>query len=140
MNLTTEQNKIAVIRFNKEFIEQGNMQSFTELVSSEVVNHAAPAGAPAGPESMIHFLQHILRKGFPDVKVEILDQIAEGDKVTTRKILRGRHTGEFMGIAPSGKEVAIHVIDIIRLRNGQYIEHWGMSNLVEVLGQLSSSN
>ena len=57
---TTEQNKAAVIRFNKEFIEAGNMETFAELVSNDLINHSAPAGAPNGPESMVYFIQGIL--------------------------------------------------------------------------------
>ena len=96
MQTTTEQNKSVVRRFNKEVIEKGNMASFNELVSADVINHAAPPGAPNGPESMSHFLFDILRKGFPDVRVEILDQVAEHDKVTSRKVLQATHTGDFM--------------------------------------------
>src|SRR5882724_8862957 len=120
MNAKTEQNKAVVIRFNKEVIEQGNRASFKELVADNVVNHAAPPGAPSGPESMTYFILDVLRIGFPDIKVEIFDQVAEGDKVTTRKALHATHTGEFMGIAPTKKKVVIHVIDIIRLRDGKY--------------------
>jgi predicted ester cyclase len=137
MSITTEKNKEIVLRFNRDVLEQGKIESFHELVASNVINHAAPEGAPNGPESMTHFLFGILRTGFPDITVEILDQIAEGDKVTTRKILRGTHTGDFMGISPSHKKVAIKVIDIIRLHGGQYAEHWGMSNLSDVTRELS---
>jgi predicted ester cyclase len=132
MLFTTEKNKAIVLRFNQEVIEQGNIDSFHELVSPEVINHAAPEGMPNGPESMQHFLFHVLRRGIPDVKVEILDQVAEGDRVTTRKVLHGTHTGEFMGIPPSNKKVAIQVIDIIRLDQGRYMEHWGISNIPDV--------
>ena len=134
---TTALNKAAVIRFNKEFIEGGNMETFHQLVSSELINHSAPAGGPNGPESMVYFIVGILKKGFPDLTVEILDQVAEGDKVTTRKTFRGTHTDDFMGIPPSHKKVAINVIDIIRLKDGKYAEHWGSSNLAEVMAELS---
>jgi predicted SnoaL-like aldol condensation-catalyzing enzyme len=137
MQSTIEQNKAAVVRFNKEFIEQGNMNSFKELVADDVINHAAPPGAPNGPESMIHFILNILRNGFSDIKIDILDQVAEGDKVTTRKAIHAVHTGEFMGVSASNKKVTIHVIDIIRLRNGQYIEHWGLSNIPQVIAEIS---
>jgi predicted ester cyclase len=136
MQNTAEQNKQVVVRFNKEFIEQGNMESFLELVAPDVINHAAPTGSPAGPGGMIHFLQNILKQGFPDLTVEILDQVAERDLVTSRKALHATHTGIFMGIPPSGKRVTINVIDIIRLRNGQYVEHWGMSNLSDIIAEL----
>jgi steroid delta-isomerase-like uncharacterized protein len=137
MNSKTEQNKAIVRRFNYEFIERGNMDSFKELVADDVYNHSAPAGGPTGPESMIYFIKEVLRKGFPDIKAEIFDQVAEGDRVTTRKALHATHTGEFMGIPPSNKKVTIHVIDIIRLRDGKYVEHWGISNLPEVIAEIT---
>jgi len=137
MPSTTEKNKEIVIRFNKEVIEQGRIESFNELVAGNVINHAAPEGAPNGPESMIHFLLHVLRAGFPEITVEISDQVAEGDKVTTRKMLHGTHTGNFMGIPPSNKKVTIKVIDIIRLHDGKYAEHWGMSNIPDIIQELS---
>lgn len=139
MQTTIEQNKKAVLRFNKEFIEQGNLKSFHELVAADVINHSAPPGSSQGPDGMLYFLQNILRKAFPDMKVEILDQIAEGDRVTTRKAIHATHFGEFMGVPASQKRVTINVIDIIRLRNGQYVEHWGISNLAEIISQVSSN-
>ncbi len=137
MQFTTEYNKTTVVRFNKEFIEQGDMNSFKELVADDVINHAAPPGMHNGPGSMIYFIIEILRKGFPDIQVEILDQIAEGDKVTTRKAMKATHTGDFMGIPASNKSVIINVIDIIRLRDGKYVEHWGMSNLADIIKEIS---
>ena len=137
MLFTTEKNKEIVLRFNKEVVEQGNVDTFYELVSPNVINHAAPEGAPNGPESMHHFILQVLRTGFPDIKVEILDQVAEGDRVTTRKVFHATHTGQFMGIPPSNKRVAIHVIDIIRLHQGMYAEHWGISNIPDVIREIS---
>ena len=139
MQFTTEQNKQIVVRFNKEYIELGNTKSFEELVAPDVVNHSAPPGTSQGPDGMIHFLQNVLRTGFPDLTVEILDQVAEGDLVTTRKSIHATHSGDFMGIPPTGKRVTINVIDMIRLRKGKYVEHWGISNISDVIARLSFS-
>jgi predicted ester cyclase len=136
MSYSTEENKEVVRRFNKECIEQGLAGSFEELLDDAVINHAAAPGRPNGKESFSLFLNGILRKGFPDCKVEILSQVAENDLVTTRKKITGTHTGEIMGIAPTNKSVEIQVIDIIRLKDGKYLEHWGQSNFSEVLRQL----
>jgi len=103
-----------------------------------VINRTAPEGSPNGKDGMFYFLEHVLRKGFPDLTVEILDQVAEGDKVTTRKAIRGTHLGEFLGVPASNKAVKIDVIDIVRLEDDQYKEHWAMSNIPELLGQLAS--
>ncbi len=136
--MTTEQNKAIVVRFNKECIEQGNENSFNELLSDNVINHSAPAGTPNGRESFYFFLNGVLRKGFPDLTVEILEQLAEGDLVTTRKRIRATHMGEIFGIAPSNRQVEINVIDIIRIHNGKYAEHWGQSDFGEVLKQIAT--
>ena len=138
MNFTTEQNKAIVVRFNKEFIEQGNINSFNELISDSVINHSAPPGSSTGPDGMMYFLQHILRKGFSDIKVEIFEQVAEKDLVTSRKKITGTHTGEIMGIPVSNKNVTINVIDIIRLKDGKYEEHWGASNFSDVIAEISA--
>ncbi len=137
--MSTEQNKAIVVRFNKEFIEQGNENSFNELLSDSVINHSAPAGMPNGKESFYFFLNNVLRKGFPDLKVEILEQVAEGDLVTTRKRIRATHTGEIFGIPPGNKQVEINIIDIIRIEDGKYAEHWGQSNFEEVLKLISAN-
>lgn len=135
--MSTALNKQIVARFNKEFIEQGNLESFEELLSDKVINHSAPVGMPNGKESFFNFLNHVLRKGFPNLKVEILGQIAEKDLVTTRKRITATHTGEILGIPASNKEVEINIIDMIRVQDGKYVEHWGQSNFEEVLKQIS---
>ncbi len=138
MKYTTEQNKAIVRRFNIEFIEQGNMASFAALVADDVINHSAPEGAPNGPESMVYFIIEILRKGFSDIKVDILDQVAEGDRVTTRKAIHALHSGEFMGHQASNKKVTIKVIDIIRLHNGKYAEHWGVADFFSLMNEIAA--
>ena len=139
METQVEKNKAVVKRFNKEVLQEGNVKSFAELLADDVVNHSAPPGSPTGPASMSYFIFDMLRKGFSEIEVEIFDQVAEGDRVTTRKAIRGVHSGNFMGIPATGKKVTIHVIDIIRLRDGKYVEHWGSSNMSDVLKKLSEN-
>ncbi|MBK9250160.1 MAG: ester cyclase [Ignavibacteria bacterium] len=123
--MTTEQNKAIVTRVNKEFIEGGNMNTFHEIFAPNFINYTAPAGTPNGPDGVLYFFNHLLKPAFPDLKVVIHDQIAEGDKVTTRKSFHATHKGEFFGVAPTNKQVVMEVIDIIELHNGKYISHWG---------------
>jgi predicted ester cyclase len=134
---TTEKNKEIVRRFNKEGVENGNEKVFDELLSKEFLDRSAPPGTPTGPEGIVYFITKILRPAIPDIAVEIHDQIAEGDKVTTRKTFHGTHQGTFVGIPATGRRVSIDVVDIVRLRDGQYVEHWVASNFSEVLAQLS---
>ena len=120
-----EKNKAVVIRFNKEFIEKGDLQAFEEIVASDFVNRSAFAiGASPGRDGVRDYIVDVLHKALSDINVEIYEQIAEGDTVVTRKAVTGIQTGEFLGQPASGKRVAMYLIDIVKLRNGQYSEHW----------------
>jgi predicted ester cyclase len=80
--------------------------------------------------------ENVLRPALADLTVEIHDQVAEGDRVTTRKTIRGTHRGELFGIPATNRSVAIQVIDIVRVKDGRYAEHWGANNLAAVLSDL----
>jgi predicted SnoaL-like aldol condensation-catalyzing enzyme len=133
-------NKTVVLRFNKEVIEEGNLESFKELMDDNFINHSAPPGMDNGPQGMINTFNNVLRVAFPDIKVIIYDQIAEGDKITTRKAITGTHTGPLLGIPPTNQKVTINVIDIVRVKDGKYIEHWGLNTLPLLLAQLSKKD
>lgn len=133
----TQKNKAVVLRFNKEVIEEGNLQSFEDLMEQDFINHSAPEGADNGPGGMIYTFNTILRPALSNLKVIIYSQVAENDLVTTRKSITGTHTGHFLGIAPTGKDVSIDVIDIVKIRNGKYFEHWGLNTLPAVLAKLA---
>lgn len=136
----SEQNKAAVRRFNQQVIAQGDRQAFDQLVAENFVNHSAQPNGANGREALWHTFDRILRPALSDLQVEIHQQIAEGDWVTTRKTLTGLHSGMLMGIAPTGSAVAIEVMDMVRIENGQYVEHWGINTLAQVVNQLRSSS
>ncbi|WP_205529523.1 ester cyclase [Taibaiella koreensis] len=133
--MTITDNKQVVLRFNKEFIEGGNTAILDEIVAPDFTNHTAVPGVPKDVSGLIQFIG-MLRTGFPDLRVDILDQVGEGDLVASRKVLRGTHLGNIMGHAPTGKEVIMNVMDFVRLRDGQYVDHWGRNDVMQVIGQL----
>lgn len=134
MNLSP--NKEIVIRFNKEVIEQGNVDSLYEILDEEFINHTPPPNMRNDREGILFNLIHVLRPAFSELRVEIYDQLEEGNKVTTRKSIFGVHTGEIMGVSPTLKKIKIDVIDIVHLRNNKYLEHWGINTLSNVLAEL----
>jgi steroid delta-isomerase-like uncharacterized protein len=133
---TLSDNKHIVARFNREVIEQGNMQTFNELVAADFINHTAPPGTPNGRDGFAAFFTNVLRPALPDLTVELHDQIAEGDKVVTRKTISGTHKGMFLGVPATGRRIRINVTDIVRISNGQYAEHWGNADLHGALAQM----
>lgn len=132
-------NKAIVRNFNLQVIEQCSREAFEALVAEDFINHSAAPGQPQGREGLWHTFCHVLHPGLSELKVVVLDQVAEDDKVTTRKRLTGVHSGTLLGIAATDREVLIEVIDIVRIRNGQYLEHWGINSLASVLAALRSA-
>ncbi len=82
--METDLNKQIVIKFNKEFFELGNTAITKELLSQTFINHTAPTNSPTDASVMIQFIIGF-HKGFSDIKVQIHEVLAEGDKVSLRK-------------------------------------------------------
>lgn len=133
----SDENKEVVRRFNIEVIQNGSEVAFNALMSPNFINHAAPPGMPHGPESMWNTFEKVLRPALSNLKVVIHDQIAEADKVTTRKTISGIHSGTLLGVPATGRELTISVIDIVRIEGGRYAEHWGLNTLSNVIATLS---
>lgn len=137
--MDTTTNKALVTRYNEEIIEKGDMVILMELLAPDFVNYSALEGMPSDRSGMEYFFSLILHQAFPDIKVNILDMVAEGNKVVTRKELKGSHSGDLFGIAPTGKSVILSVIDILEINDGKIIGHWGENNFATVIKMLSDS-
>ncbi|MET7253201.1 ester cyclase [Dyadobacter fermentans] len=138
MKTMAENNKAVVRRFNQEVIAEGNLESFKELMDEQFVNRSAPESMDNGAAGMLYFFNEILRPAMPDIHVTIHQQVSEGDLVTTRNTISGTQTGVLLGIPATGRVVDIDVIDIVRVKDGRYFEHWGITSLPEVLSQLQN--
>jgi len=128
---TQEKNKQTVTRFNKEFIEKGNLQAFEEIVADDFVNRsAATLNIPAGRDGIKDYIIDVLHIALTDINVQIFDQIAEGDTVVTRKSISGTQVGEFLGRPATNERMVMHAIDIVKLRDGKYTEHWRYGQVI----------
>jgi steroid delta-isomerase-like uncharacterized protein len=76
---------------------------------------------------------------FPDLSATIHEQIAEGDKVWTRKTIHGTQLGPFMGAPPTGKSIVVEVMDVFRIENGKIAEHWGVSDMLGLMQQIGAA-
>ena len=73
---------------------------------------------------------------FPDISHQVQDQLAEGDLVATRILMRGTHQKEMMGIPATGNEIAISAINMVRVDDGKIAEHWVNSDSLGMMMQL----
>jgi predicted ester cyclase len=79
-----------------------------------------------------------LLAAFPDLTAVIHNQIAEGDLVATYKTLYGTHKGEFMGVPPTGKKIALQLMDFFRLADSRIVEHWAVIDFMALMRQLEA--
>jgi predicted SnoaL-like aldol condensation-catalyzing enzyme len=136
MDTHIEANKAVVRRFNREVIEAQNRESFQALLAPDFVNRTARPGVDPGPAGM-RVVFDALHAGLSDLKVTIHRQVAEGDLVTTHKTISGQHTGPLFGVPATQQAVAIDVMDMVRVRDGRYVEHWGVNTISALLAQLA---
>jgi steroid delta-isomerase-like uncharacterized protein len=135
--MEADRNKRVVSRFVEEYQTGADEEAFAQLLASDVVDHSRPPGVAEGAEGVRQQFD-AFRGAFPDFRATILDQVAEGDKVVTRKVFHGTHEGELMGIPPTGRAVEITVIDIVRIAGGQIVEHWNVVDRLGLLQQLGA--
>lgn len=116
----------------------GNWDVIDEAVAPSYVAYDPAAPEPIrGPAGVrANFQQYI--DGFPDGRITVDDQIAEGDKVATRWTGRGTQTGEISGIAPTGKQVTVTGLTISRLEGGMVVEEWTTWDTLGMLVQLGA--
>lgn len=133
--MSVEENKAVVSRFYEELWNNRNLTVADEIIASDCVTHqlqsgALSVGAPRNPEAVKYHISEWLG-GFPDLRFTVEQMIAEGDRVMSQSVMRGTHTGAWLGIAPTGKEVWIRLIVTQRIAGGKIVEDWV---LVEALG------
>jgi predicted ester cyclase len=108
-----------------------------ELFAPGFVSHNMPPELPQGVEGVKAFFG-MFRDAFPDVEVAIDEVVADGDRAAVATTTTGTHTGELMGMAPTGRRVSVTGIDMIRVdASGRIAEHRGLTDTVGLLRQLT---
>jgi steroid delta-isomerase-like uncharacterized protein len=108
-----------------------------EVLASDFIAHDLPVATPPGREGLKAF-RRTVNRAFPDLKMEILDLIAEGDKVAARISLVGTHRAEFMGIAATNNQVKTQLFEIVRFSDGKIVDRWIMRDRLDELQQLGA--
>lgn len=133
----TEANKALVRRFVEQVFVAGRTDAVDGLVAHDFVPHSWPGTGP-GPDELKKAMSRVFA-GLSDVRMEIEDCIAEGDRVVVRLAAHAVQTGEFMGMPASGKSYTIPEIHIFRVTDGRIAEHWAQADLLGMMRQLGAT-
>jgi steroid delta-isomerase-like uncharacterized protein len=134
--MSTDRNKAAKRRYIEAF-NRRDLTVFEDLFAPEYVLHATGFPEIRGPAQLRSAVAASLQS-LSNVELTAHDMVAEGDKVATRWTIRAQHTGEFMGVRPTGKEVTFSGTIVDRFLDGKVVEAWETVDMLGLMRQLGA--
>ena len=138
ISVPADENKATVRRVYDEVFNQGNLSVVDELFAPDYVLHdpGVPAGELLGLEAFKEQWVSMFRTAFPDLRIVIDDQVAEGDKVVSRYTGSGTHQGELRGFPPTNNRVEVTGTITSRFAEGKIVEEWNSIDSMGMMHQL----
>lgn len=130
-------NKLLVRRYYEDVVSTGRVDRIPEFISPDYVEIHENTRYAVGIDGATRHVQGV-RLTYPDLRLEVTRQIAEGDLVASEVVMRGTHLGEWLGIAPTGKALVVNAVNIDRVVDGRIVEHGGAANLLEPLRRIGA--
>jgi predicted ester cyclase len=135
--VSTDDNKILVRRYYEEVVGTGAVDAVRRFVSPDYVEVHDNKRYPIGVDGAQAHIRGV-RQTYPDLRLRVEQQIAEGEWVVTRLTMRGTHRGEWQGIKPTGKAVEVTAVNVDRVVDGKIVEHGGAANLLGPLMEIGA--
>jgi steroid delta-isomerase-like uncharacterized protein len=136
--MTVDENKATYRRFIQTIFNEARFEELPSFLADDYAIKDAPPGSAPGAAG-IRDVVTMFRTGFPDMVITLDEVIGEGEYVASRSTLRGTHTGEFLGVAPTGRSVAVTSLTMIRFRDGELVESWVKNDVASLMAQLKGS-
>ena len=134
----SEENKALLLRWFDEVWNKGRAEAIEEMFAADGLAHGLsgdPEAPVVGPPAFKQF-HATFRGAFPNMIVSVDDMVAEGDKVAARCSVRGKHTGDHLGIAATDTPVDFTGITIVRIEDGKIVEAWNNFDFMRMNKQI----
>ncbi len=125
----------AIIRRLYDAFNAGDLKAIDDVLVAQVVDLLPLKGQAPGVEGFKERFTR-LRKSFPDLSFTLEEIVAEGDKVAERLTLRGTHTGKFMGVPATGKQITGSMMAFNKLADGKVVERGRIINVSGIVRQI----
>jgi steroid delta-isomerase-like uncharacterized protein len=129
-------NKELITNYFEEVWNKKNFSLLEQFLAHDFRRHISPSFLPLSQEGQKKRMAEI-RTALPDIRMELLNIISEGDLVFALILCHATHLGNFMNIPPSGKKVRAYAIEAMRVRDGRIVEHWGGPDTLDLLNQIT---
>jgi steroid delta-isomerase-like uncharacterized protein len=131
-----QSNAELVRALHAELLGSRDLEVVDRFFARDFVSHNTPPGFPPGVAGVKQFFA-MFRDAFPDAAVTIDELVADGDRVAVATTLTGTHDGALMGVPATGRRVSVTGIDIVRVAEGEIVEHRGLTDIVGLMRQLT---
>jgi len=136
-----EANRRLIHRYFNEVWNAGQLDVLDDLLTPDYLNHSPGLPNPRPGPADLKPIVAAMRAGIPDLHYTILDLVVAEDKVAAYLRMTGTHTGEFFGLAPTGRSIDVRQMQVEWIRDGRICQHWRITDdlaLMRQLGQLAS--
>jgi predicted ester cyclase len=130
VSVGTEENKRLVRRFYEEVVNTGRVDGIATFVAPECVETDGKVRIVSGPDGMASHVRGV-REVYPDLRLTIERQIAEGEWVVSVVTARGTHRGSWLGMKPTDRPIVFTGVNVDRVREGRIVEHGGAANMLQ---------
>jgi predicted ester cyclase len=127
-------------RWFEEVWHKGSEEAIDEMLAEDGVGYGLPTenGEPIrGPKEFKPFFRNF-REAFPNINVEIVETVSEGDKICAVCHVTGALEGASLGVTPAKQPVDFTGIIVVKLRDGKIIEAWNEFNFMTMYRQLDA--
>ena len=135
--MSIEENKSIARRYIEDLWGKGNLALLDHLISEIFINHSPALNESPGVDGINERID-AFHNAFSYLEFIIEDLVSEEDKIAIRGLFQGIHTGEFMGAPPTGQQVIMTWIIILRIEDGKITDRWANMDDLGLMSQLGS--
>jgi steroid delta-isomerase-like uncharacterized protein len=121
-------------------MDKGDMEAMNGLIAEDCIEHTPD---PEITEKGLAGVKQMMMKyhtAFPDMKTTIYSMTAEGDMVTIHYNMKGTNSGPMGNMPATNKTVDVDGVDMVKMKDGKAIEHWGYTQEMKMMTQLGVMN
>jgi predicted ester cyclase len=131
--MSADDNAATMQRYREQVHADGG--DFSGIFTDDFVDHDPADGQPDGGEGLGWYWSGF-RRAFPDYGLERLETVVTDDHVVSVATLTGTHRGEYLGQAPTGRTIAVRMVQVMKFRDGLISERWGSTDQLGIVQQL----
>ena len=129
-----EDNKALMQKF-LDRINKHDLSVIDEVFDASYVDRETMPGIPPNREGLKQMFGMYL-KAFPDMQLKVEHLVADGEYVMVHLTSTGTNKGEMMGMPATGKSVKVAEMHLVRVKDGKFVEHWGVEDQMSMMQQL----